>query len=324
MGESQKTRIARVLPATLHYLAGRPSPGGRPLFVACRGLQYSALRPIALAMRHWARQIAILVGLVMCAGASAAADLTSAFMNCTYLIQSHTVYGTAFVIGEPVAGDSNRVNLVLVTAAHILESMPGEKAVLHGRIRDGHRWRKVPWPIAIRRQGRALWTRHPLVDIAALRVALPEGSSERVPAIDLAATNADYHGFGIHPGEAVMVLGFPLAMGSGDAGFAVLRGGRLASYPLSPIRQEKTFLVDFPVFPGNSGGPVIMASTGRVLANGARGELVQILLGVVSREVLSAGDGSDAPGVAVGRPLSLARVVHAGFIRDLIGSLPPP
>lgn len=275
-------------------------------------------------MRLWAKQMAILLGLATCAGVSAAADLTSAFMNCTYLIQSHTVYGTAFVIGEPVPGDPNRSNLVLVTAAHILESMPGEKAVLHARVHDGDRWRKVPWPITIRHQGRALWTRHPLVDIATLRVALPEGSNERVPTIDLAATNADYLRFGIQPGEAVMALGFPLAMGSGDAGFAVLRGGRLASYPLTPIRQEKTFLVDFPVFPGNSGGPVIMVSAGRVLPNGARAGVVQVLLGVVSREVLSADDGSEALGVTVGPPLSLARVVHADFIRDLIGSLPPP
>ncbi|MFH1984430.1 MAG: serine protease [Pseudomonadota bacterium] len=274
-------------------------------------------------MRHLLKLSAIIVALLMCTGVSVAADLTRAFMNCTYLIQSHTVYGTAFVIGEPVPDAPSRSNLVLVMAAHILESMPGEKAVLHARVHDGDRWRKVPWPITIRHQGRALWTRHPAVDIAALRVALPQGSSERVPAIDLAATDADYHRFGIQPGEAVMVLGFPLAMGSGDAGFAVLRGGRVASYPLTPIRAEKTFLVDFPVFPGNSGGPVIMESAGRELSDGTRAGRVQILLGVVSREALSVDTGPDAT-ATIGRPLSLAWVVHADFIRDLIEMLPPP
>jgi hypothetical protein len=285
-----------------------------------RVLHYSAVRPIALAMRLRAILAAILVGLLTSAGVCAGADLASAFMGSTYLFQSHDTYGTAFVIGEPLAGDRRRSHLVMVTAAHILESMPGEKAILHGRVRDGQKWRKVPWPIAIRRQGRALWTRHPAVDLAAIRVALPEGSNALVPSVELAATDADYRRFDIQPGESVMVLGFPLAMGGGDAGFPVLRGGRVASYPLTPIQAEKTFLVDMPVYPGNSGGPVIMNADGRFLLDGSRAGHVQVLLGIVSREVLAAdaGMGDDD------RSMALARVVHAAFLSELIALLPPP
>jgi hypothetical protein len=266
----------------------------------------------------------IFVVLLAWVSAAAGADLTTAFMNCTYLLQSHGQYGTAIVIGEPTGGDDDRAHLVMVTAAHVLESIPSEKAVLHARIKSGGAWRKIPWPLVIRRNGRALWTRHPAVDLAALRVALPEGSNTMVPTIDLIATDLDYQRFDIQPGEPVMVLGFPLAMGSNDAGFPILRGGRVASYPLTPQRYQKTFFVDVPIFPGNSGGPVLLVSTGRMLPDGSRAGRVQMLLGMVAGEVLSAETEGAQPAAALGRPLSLARVVHATFIHDLIARLPPP
>ena len=255
---------------------------------------------------------------------AAAADLAAAFMNCTYLLQAPGVYGTAFVIGEPVAGEPKRVNLVMVTAAHLLESMPNETAVLHARVVRGQDWQKIPWPVAIRKRGRALWTRHPAVDLAVLRVSLPRGANLTVPSMDLVATDMDYRRFEIQPGASVMALGFPLAMGSGEGGFPVLRGGRVAGFPLTPIGREKTFLVDMPIFPGNSGGPVIMVRPLPPGPENVGAGVIQMLLGVVSREVLAADDGTGAPGTTTGRSLSLARVVHAGFIPDLVRQLPPP
>lgn len=252
------------------------------------------------------------------AAAAGGADLTAAFLNSTYLIQSHEQYGTAFIIGEPVVGAAQRSNLVLVTAAHTLEAMTGQKAVLHARVRENGGWRKIPWPIDIRRRGRALWTRHPQVDLAALRVGLPEGAGTLVPTVALIASDDDYLRYGIAPGTRVQTLGFPLALGSDGAGFPILRGGRIASYPLTPARRTKTFFVDMAIFPGNSGGPVIITPDGSGGGNGRRSE-PQLLLGIVSREVLAAGGRPEA-----GRPLSLARVIHAAFIHDLIARLPPP
>ena len=57
-----------------------------------------------------------------------------------------------------------------------------------------------------------------------------------------------------------------LSMGrvSADAaGFPILRSGRVASYPLAPASVFPTFLMDFSVFPGNSGGAVFMAQGAR-------------------------------------------------------------
>jgi S1-C subfamily serine protease len=256
---------------------------------------------------------------------SRATNLAVAFMNCTYEIQSHKSVGTAFIIGQPVAGNPGRSHLVLITAAHLLETMHAEKALLHARVRQGNGWIKKPWPITIRQRGRALWTRHPDVDLAAMRIDLPGGSNATVPTLDVVATDRHFERFEIQPGEHVVVLGYPLGLGGSEAGFPLARGGMIASYPLTPIRQVKTFLIDFDVFPGNSGGPVVLVSPNRVLRSGVRMGVTQMLLGVVSRQVLSAEPGSDGDGdPEIDRRLSMARVIHAGFILDLIARLPAP
>ena len=54
----------------------------------------------------------------------------------------------------------------------------------------------------------------------------------------------------------MMALGFPQGLSANPAGFPILRSGRVASYPLGPSTAFPTFLLDFRVFPGNSGGPV--------------------------------------------------------------------
>ena len=54
----------------------------------------------------------------------------------------------------------------------------------------------------------------------------------------------------------MMVLGYPRGFSANDAGFPILRAGRVASYPLTPPARYPTYLLDFSVFAGNSGGPV--------------------------------------------------------------------
>ena len=61
----------------------------------------------------------------------------------------------------------------------------------------------------------------------------------------------------------MMTLGFPRGLAANAAGFPILRAGRVASYPVAPARIFPTFLLDFSVFPGNSGGPVFMSGPSR-------------------------------------------------------------
>lgn len=60
----------------------------------------------------------------------------------------------------------------------------------------------------------------------------------------------------VQPGDEMMTLGFPRGIAASDAGFPILRSGKVASYPVSPADRYPTYLVDVDVFAGNSGGPV--------------------------------------------------------------------
>lgn len=63
-------------------------------------------------------------------------DINTVLMQSTFRIQGPSVdgggtsFGTVFILGRPVKDQPERGAYVLVTAAHVLESIKGEKAVL--------------------------------------------------------------------------------------------------------------------------------------------------------------------------------------------------
>lgn len=130
------------------------------------------------------------------------------------------------------------------------------------------------------------------------------------------ADDAALVSYGIHPGDEVTCDGFPFSA-EGPYGFPILRTGRIASYPIFPSAETKTFLLDFPVFPGNSGGPAYIVYGVRTNGIGAivsySGNKLKIV-GLVSAERI----------VANRIPLGLADIVHATLISETIAQLPPP
>jgi hypothetical protein len=105
-----------------------------------------------------------------------------------------------------------------------------------------------------------------------------------------------------------------------------LRSGKIASYPLLPTNKTKTFLFDFRVFKGNSGGPVYLVQTNRLYKNNiALGQTIHIIVGLVSQERFLPEHillpySEEVRQVQLG----LAVVVHASLIKQSIDLLPPP
>lgn len=167
--------------------------------------------------------------------------------------------GTGFLISAPTADGRPRV--VLVTANHVLEKMPAATARIGYRVAnaDGS-WSYSPQPLKIRDdKGAPLWIHHPTRDVAAIAItAPPEFAKAAIPEGYLAAddTFAQYH---VTAGDDMMALGFPRGLSANQAGFPILRAGRVASYPIAPASVFPTFLLDFAVFAGNSGGPVFVS-----------------------------------------------------------------
>lgn len=194
-------------------------------------------------------------------------DLTVELINATVQIEqanadgSRTV-GTGFLVQAPTPDGTPRV--VLVTAAHVFERMAAPQARIGWRFSDAQgAWRYAPAPLEIRDGNRPLWTRHPVRDVAAVSITAPPEFAKAAIPLAWLASETTFDEYAVGPGDEMMGLGFPRGLSSNRAGFPILRYGRIASYPLSPAAAFPTFLIDFTVFPGNSGGPVFMAGAAR-------------------------------------------------------------
>jgi V8-like Glu-specific endopeptidase len=167
--------------------------------------------------------------------------------------------GTGFLISAP--GADGKPRTVLVTANHVFEKMSLAEARIGYRISnaDGS-WSYSPKPIKIRdKDGAALWTHHPNRDVAVMAIKAPAEFAKAAIPVNYLAKDETFDAYQVNAGNEMMALGFPRGLSANSAGFPILRSGRVASYPLGPATTFPTFLLDFSVFPGNSGGPVFIS-----------------------------------------------------------------
>jgi S1-C subfamily serine protease len=246
-------------------------------------------------------------------------------MRSTFKIAGKEKFGTAFIIGKPVPGDSQKLFYVLVTAAHVLKDIKEEQASLFLRKKQGDEYVKAPFSLTIRKVGTPLWKEHPNADVAVMYIRLPTEADIQLLPASLFATDKELEQYEIHPGDALSCLGYPYGAEANEAGFPILRSGQIASYPLTPTSKVKTFLFDFRVFGGNSGGPVYFVSSNRTYGGATKlGETIQFLVGLVSEEqVIEQEVRSLMETRRTKYPLSIAVVVHAALIREAIELLPP-
>lgn len=222
--------------------------------------------------------------------------------------------GTGFLVASTSATGEPRT--ILVTAKHVLAGMPGEEANIGYRAADaGGTWRYAPQAVKIRDEtGEPLWTGHPARDVAAMVIeAPPEFAKAAIPAGYLAAGDA-YAERNISPGDEMMVLGYPRGVASNNAGFPILRSGKVASYPVSP-KVFPTFLLDFSVFPGNSGGPVFITRRGAIKAGGTA-TAQPLITGILTQQVQMNDER-----------LEIGIVIHSKYVLetlDLLGDVRAP
>ncbi len=241
-------------------------------------------------------------------------DLTVGLINATVQLDQPSgpdtrTVGTGFLIQAPRPDGSPRV--VLVTAAHVLERMPDVDARIGWRtaLPDGS-WKFAPEPLRIRdRASDPLWVRHPERDIAVLEIVAPEPFARAAIPLAWLADKDTFEAWDVGPGDELLSLGFPRGLSANRAGFPILRVGRVASYPLSPVAAFQTFLLDFTVFPGNSGGPVFWTPTARRRPGTVEPEH-PFIAGLLSQEVLVRDER-----------LEIGVVTHAVYIREAIALL---
>lgn len=255
------------------------------------------------------------------------------------LDNTKTASGTAFILQHPFKTEDItkewKGDLVLVTAAHVLDEMDGDFLTIDARTqKNGESWSIKPTTLRIRKEGKPIYSKHPEADVAAMW--LVDGVEKEddasfhlqtyVPSFFLLG-DAECKKLKLNIGSPLSCLGYPFGVAGSDEGFAILRGGAVASYPMFPLKERKTFHFDFEVYPGNSGGPVyyfepgFVSSPGPIVMtkNASRG-----IIGLVTAQRFSPdiiGTTPDGKPIAVPKYIKLGVVVSAPIILETINLL---
>jgi hypothetical protein len=248
-------------------------------------------------------------------------DLNTNLMLSTFKImgQSHPRYqgltgivsGTAFILTKTSVREKR---LLLVTASHILSDIGADHFLLRFRVADGDGWTEIAIPVTISQNGILRYMKHPEADVAVLD--LMENIPLKFHALvlkNLKAVSTDeladeqrYKTLELHPGDDLNCVSFPLSMETAGM-FPILRGGKIASYPLIPTHKYQRFLFDFEVNQGCSGGPVYISNYSRATTLGVHLGPTTGIVGILSGEHLLQG-----------QPIKMGVVVPSTFILDVI------
>lgn len=248
-----------------------------------------------------------------------AEDFHTTMMRATVKLQHDHSTATGFVLRQTLPDDRGGPRLILVTAKHVFEKTNGDETSLVYRVceKEGV-YKKETLPLAIRKDRQPLWTEHPREDVAVMVITLPDNADLGDIAIECLANDEVNRSQGIHPGQAVTLLGYPHRTDANDAGFAILRTGAIASYPLIPASANRTFLLDANTFEGDSGGPIY-----RVAGPMDAAQNKDLILGLMHGQRFLDEEMKMIYGTTkIRHRLGLGIVVQAAFIRETIERLP--
>lgn len=220
------------------------------------------------------------------------------------------VFGTAFLM-QSRGGGSNQA--WLVTAGHVFSGIRGEYAQITMRRQTRGIFFATPVQIKIRDGKTPLYVLNSEYDLAALKIILPGEVDCCILASGFAADDERLGRAGFGSGVRVLIPGYPYGEASSEAGFAFVRDGVVSSFPALPSSTNPVFYVDFEVFEGYSGAPVVFSD------GGSSGFLAGMVIEEVFLEELRAKGKKTT---RTRRGLGLAKVLSGPLIGAFLNSLP--
>lgn len=181
--------------------------------------------------------------------------------------------------------------------------------------------------------GTAVWRSHADFDVAVIpvnvKILQDEGADFRFVPEDVGVGYVDeMKELGVFAGDDIYVLGFPMGLAGVERKYAVVRGGVLARLDDEVIDHENAFWVDAAVYPGNSGGPVVLRP--QVLAiQGTKAISKAYIIGIVSGFIpyvdIAVSQQTRRPRIIFEENSGLAAVVPMDAVREAFAEfLPPP
>lgn len=216
--------------------------------------------------------------------------------------------GTGFLVRKE-NGPGQPPKIVLVTAAHVLDGIPGPEARLVLRSRDATGGlARMETPVPLRREGRPLFQKLNGVDVAALPVTLPNGAHARPFPLENILDGEEKSPRILRLGKDAWIPSYPAKAEANTAGQPVLRRGSVASQAFLPSPKSNTFLVDVSAFGGDSGAPVVLLENGKPMVAG----LVMGMLRETDRSVTPFEER------VTHMPLGISIVIHGRFVRQAV------
>jgi hypothetical protein len=251
----------------------------------------------------------------------AAAERGQRIVEATYKITDGQTAATCFLLERPKP-DGKGSQILLITAAHVLETFQGDVATLSlRRVKAPDDIELAPTPVGIRQNAQPLWIKHPEVDVAAIRIPPRDDFQPAALPLDMLATDETWKQLEFEPGDLIRMVGYPHAMQfePNPLGYPTTRLGALAGFPLKPSAKSRMFLIDANIFEGDSGGPIYFL--GDKPADGGPRPIVilgllhgQHFINEAFRTVYQSGEMRHRFGVGIG--------IHAAAIRETIEKVP--
>lgn len=212
--------------------------------------------------------------------------------------------GTGFIYGDALGGTDPQWMPYLITNKHVL----GDLDKVWVKFNSASGLDSNDYPILLKNQdSKRLWTGHPNPDVDVAVIGLHGGYLQQEARrfnffkSDVHLMNkAEMNSGQVSEGDRVFVLGFPMALVDQTRQYTICRHGILSRVKDCLDGRTHSFLIDASVFPGNSGGPVIICPSALAI-EGTQAIPRAALIGVV-KQYLYYED------VAVSRQTGLPRV----------------
>ncbi len=260
-----------------------------------------------------------------------AVNVKGSMVNDYYPTKDIKFYGkaTAFVYAYPVRNAHRKMKVVertetttkgliwnglwIVTCKHCVE---GKRLI-------GVRLNTADGGTSTYLSNENVWTTHPTMDVAV--TMLPLGRNPRLAFTALershAAGRRELKANKFYEGIPVVTIGYPIGMiEGGRANYPVIRKGYIGQIQgyLANDKQHPHFLVAGSVFPGNSGGPVLVPAGTRKPMGMELGQTV--LIGMACKQMNIRASTDDGRRSRVYQNADLAVVIPVDVIHETIES----
>ncbi len=259
--------------------------------------------------------------------------IPSFFLDCVVAIgfenakKERQYVATGFLYGQFISqeGEDKQYKLFLITNKHVFT----DSSIAWVRLNpEKDEPAKEFEAILVNKNNEKTWLDHPdpEVDLAILGIN-PGVLTEQGIRISFfrsdqhITTRAQAQENGVCEGDGVFILGFPMGMIGEKRNYVIVKQGVIARIRDTLAGYSKEFLVDASIFPGNSGGPVVLRPE-VVSIRGTKSNSSASLVGIVSSYVpyrdVAISAQTKQPRIIFEENSGLASIIPVDFLVEII------